>query len=357
VAIPVAAPGGDLDCEARDDAGNISGARSWSFLIDDTPPTGYFVAANAADPTQVEVSLADSGSGVAGARIQIDVNGSWRSLPTAFHAATGIATAQIPDDGSLPDGEYALRARVWDKARNHAYVTDNAAGTAYSVTLPLRATTDLTAVLSAGRIHVAATASVGKRHLSVMYGQRVGVAGRLVTADGTPLAHRPILVSQRLASGGRVRAVTKIKTNARGVFSTSLRSGPSRTIIVSYGGGPLLRPARTATAVRVTGRVSLAVPAVAIAGKLATLRGRVLGGYVPRGGLLVQLWYSAAGAQGGWEPFEQAVRASASGRWSLTFPVSSAAIGRNYAFKAVVAAQGNWPYAGAVSGSASLRVV
>jgi hypothetical protein len=357
VTIPVAAPGGDLDCEARDAAGNVSGAKSWSFLIDDTPPTGFFVAANSADPTEVEVSLADSGSGVAGARIQIDVNGSWRSLPTTFHAATGVATAQIPDDGSLRDGRYALRARVWDKARNHAYVTDNAAGTAYSVTLPLRAATDLTAVLSAGRIHVAATASVGKRHLSVRYGQRVRVAGRLLTSDGAPLAHRTIVVSQRLASGGRLRTVTKITTNGRGAFSTSLKPGPSRTVVVSYDGAPLLRPARTATALRVTGRVSLSVPAMAIAGRLATLSGRVIGGHVPRGGLLVQLWYSTPGGQGGWEPFEQAVRASASGRWSLTFPVSSAAIGRTYAFKAVIAAQGNWPYAGAVSGSATLRVV
>jgi hypothetical protein len=41
----------------------------------------------------------------------------------------------------------------------------------------------------------------------------------------------------------------------------------------------------------------------------------------------------------------------------LTFPVSSAVIGRYYAFRAVVATQGNWPFAGAVSRSASLKVV
>jgi hypothetical protein len=118
----------------------------------------------------------------------------------------------------------------------------------------------------------------------------------------------------------------------------------------------LLRSASAATDARVGGRVSLAVPGVAAAGRRVTVLGRVLGGHVPRAGLLVQLWYSAAGGRGGWEPFEHAVRATARGRWALTFLVSSAVRGREYAFKAVVVAQGGWPYAGAISRSESLKV-
>ena len=357
VVIPVAAPGGDLDCAAQDSAGNVSSAKSWSFLIDDTPPSGYFLAANPADPTQAEVSLADAGSGVAGARIQIEVSGSWRSLPTTFHAADKIATAQIPDDGSLRNGTHALRARVWDRAGNRAYVTQNTTGAAESVVLPLRELTDLTAVLSAGRAHVAATASVGRRYLSVKYGQRVRVSGRLLKADGVPVAHATIAISEQLANSTAIRTVTRITTNRSGAFSATLRPGPSRTLLVTYDGSPLLRSASAATGARVAGRVSLAVPSRAVAGRRVTLRGQVAGGHVPRAGLLVQLWYSAAAGHGDWEPFEHAVRANANGRWSLSFQVSSAVMGRDYAFKAVVAAQGSWPYSGAVSGSASLRVV
>jgi hypothetical protein len=357
VVIPAAAPGGDLDCAAHDSAGNVSSAKSWSFLIDDIPPSGYFVAASAADPTEVEVSLADAGSGVAGARIQIDVGGSWRSLRTTFHAASGIATAEIPDDGSLANGTYALRARVWDKAGNRAYVTQNTTGAPESVVLPLRELTDLTAVLSAGPARVAATASVGRRRLSVKYGQRVRIAGRLLTADGAPVAHATIVISQQLANGAAIRTVNKITTNRRGEFSSTLRPGPSRTVLVTFDGTPLLRSASATTAARVAGRISLTVPTAAVAGRRVTLRGRVIGGHVPHGGLLVQLWYSAGVGHGGWEPFEHAVRANAQGRWSLTFPVSSAVRGHDYAFKAVVAVQGNWPYAGAVSRSASLKVV
>jgi hypothetical protein len=354
--ISVAAPGGDLDCEARDRAGNVSSAKSWSFLIDDTPPTGYFIAAKATNPAQVEVSLEDAGSGVAGARIQIDVKGSWRSLPTTFNASTGIATTQIPDDGSLSNGTYSLRASVWDKAGNSAYVTQDTAGADESIILPLRELTDLTAVLSAGRAHVAATASVEMPHLSVGYGQRVRVAGRLATADGVPVAHAMIVISEQLAGSAAIRTVAKIATGGRGEFSSILRSGPSRTLLVTYDGSPLLRPASAATAARVAGQVSIAVPALAVAGRQVTVSGQVAGGHVPRAGLLVQLWYSAAVGDRVWAPFERAVRANARGRWSLTFPVSAAVRGRAYAFKAVVAAQSGWPYAGAVSRSASVEV-
>jgi hypothetical protein len=357
VLISVAAPGGDLDCEARDSAGNVSGAKSWSFLVDDTPPSGYFLAGDASDPTSAELSLTDTGSGVAGAQIQIEVNGAWRSLPTRWHPAAGVATTQIPDDGSLSNGVHALRARVWDKAGNRAYITQNTTGATASVTLPLRELTELTAALTAGRDHLAATASVGKRHLTVMYGQRVRLAGRLLTVAGVPIIHAKIVISERLANRIAIRTLTKLTTNGHGRFSRTLGPGPSRTLLVTYVGSELLRSASAATAVRVAGRVALEVPAVAIAGAHVTVRGRVLGGQVPKAGLLVQLWYSAAGGQGGWQPFEHAVRATDAGRWSLTFPVSSAVRGRDYMFKAVVLAQGDWPYAGAVSRSASLKVV
>ena len=357
VVIPVAAPGGELNCVARDTAGNVSTAKSWSFLIDSTPPTGYFDPRDSANPTLVAVSLADQGSGVARAQIQMDANGSWRSLPTTLNAATGRATAQIPDDGSLKDGAYALRARVWDKAGNSGYVTKNGSGATESVTLPLRELTDLSAALIADRARIAASAFKEMRHLAVRYGQRVKVAGQLVTAAGKPVAHAAIVISERVADSQKILTVAKTSTDGNGRFSSTLSPGPSRTLRISYGGSPLLRSASAAVAARVTGSVTLSVPSIFIAGRRVTLRGRVLGGYVPRTGLLIQLWYEAAGGQGGWEPFEHAVRANLAGDWSLSFPVSSAVAGRDYAFKAIVAVQGNWPYAGAASRSASLKVV
>jgi hypothetical protein len=190
----------------------------------------------------------------------------------------------------------------------------------------------------------------------VKYGQRVRVTGRL-EAYGVPVAHVTIVISEQLTGSAAIRTVTKTTTNSSGQFTDTLSPGPSRTLLVTYEGSALLRPVSAETAARVAGRVSLVVPELAAAGRRVTLQGRVLGGHVPGAGLLVQLWYSAAGAHGGWEPFEHAVRATAGGRWALTFAVSGAARGRDYVFRAVVVAQGGWPYAGAISRSASLKVV
>jgi hypothetical protein len=357
IVVSVPAPGGDLDCQAQDSAGNLSSSKSWSFLIDDTVPTGYFTAGNTANPTQVGVIVADSGSGAAGATIQIDVNGGWQALQTAFDAGTGIATAQIPDDGSLADGAYALRAKVWDRAGNSGYITQDTTGKPESVTLPLRAITELTAVLTAGHAHVAATASAGSGHLSVRYGQRVRVAGQLETAKGVPVRHATIVISEQLSGGSVIQTVARTSTNGDGEFEYTLPAGPSRTLLVTYEGSPLLRSVSAQTLARVSGRVGISAPRTARVDRRVTVRGRVIGGHIPHAGLLVQLWYSPAGGQGGWEPFERAIRTRAGGSWALTFPVSAAASGRVYAFKAVVAAQSGWPYAGAVSAATTLRVV
>jgi hypothetical protein len=357
IVIPVLAPGGDLNCDAQDTAGNVSRTESWSFLIDDTPPAGYFVAADSTKPTRVEVSLSDDGSGVAGARIQINVDGAWRSLPTRFHEAQGVANAEIPDNGSIRNGTYELRAKAWDKAGNRNYVTQSISGAPESIALPLREVADLTAVVSAGHAYVAATASSGIRSLSVQYGRKVRVVGRLVTASGTPVGRADIVISERLSGARAIRKLAEVTTTRNGDFSRTLGPSPSRTLLVSYEGSSSLRSASAATNERVTGEVELTVPRLVVAGKRVTMRGFVAGGYVPPGGLLVQLWYAAVGGRGGWQPFDHAVRANHRGEWALTFPASGAASGREYVFKAVVSAQGGWPYTGAISRPASLKVV
>ena len=44
--------------------GNASTPQSWSFLIDDTPPVGYFDTADSLHPTEVKAVLSDSWLGV-----------------------------------------------------------------------------------------------------------------------------------------------------------------------------------------------------------------------------------------------------------------------------------------------------
>jgi hypothetical protein len=114
------------------------------------------------------------------------------------------------------------------------------------------------------------TAWLRRRALTITtdYGERVRVHGR---AAGGPLPVS-LALSERIA-GGPWRPLTGLRTLPDGRFSTLLGIGPSRAVRV--GTAPLL-------VIRVRAPITLARH-----GTLA--RGRLLGGYVPRGGALVEL--------------------------------------------------------------------
>ena len=128
VKVTVQPPGGDLSCKALDNAGNWSTPVAWNFLIDNTSPTGEFLPTDPQHPTLIGVRVTDTGSGVAGAQIELQTGDGWRQLPTTYSASTGIASATIPDDGSIADGTYDLQALVWDVAGNEATITQGSGG-------------------------------------------------------------------------------------------------------------------------------------------------------------------------------------------------------------------------------------
>ena len=74
------------------------------------------------------------------------------------------------------------------------------------------------------------------------------------------------------------------------------------------------------------------------------ITGRVLGGYIPVGGVLVQLQYRVRGVPVGWAPFDQAIHTNRRGRFSLEFPLNTAARGYTYLFNAVIEQQNGWPF-------------
>ncbi len=346
VEVTVPPPGGQLTCQAVDSAGNVSAPQSVAFLIDDTPPVGFFLAPDPRLPDVVTVAVSDSGSGVAGAVVEMEVDGLWRHLASRWNPVAGTVTAGIPDNGSLRPGSYPLRAQVWDRAGNTALVQSTVAGAPESVRLPLRVLTSLHVKLTLGRRRRASSAAVAARP-TLGYGARATVVGAL--AEGHhPLGGAVVELSQRILGAARFREIATARTARDGRFEFALAAGASRTIRVSYAGNAQLRGVVADAQVRVRGAVTLAAPGRALGGSLATLSGRVLGGHVPGAGLLVQLWYRVAG-QPGWEPFERAVRTDRRGAWELRFVVSRAARGRRYLFRAVVAAQSGWPYEGAVS--------
>ncbi|HLH66479.1 MAG TPA: hypothetical protein VKV27_12315 [Solirubrobacteraceae bacterium] len=381
--VTVQPPGGELTCRAEDNAGNWSPPQAWNFLIDDTPPTGAFEPPDPSNPDLITVQVADSGSGVAGGQIQIETVNGWQNLPTQFDGTAGTLTATVPDNGTLPDGTYQLRALVWDVAGNEATITDEpAAGRPAAVTLPLRIVTELLVAheqvqarrcslrrvvlrraepARGGRAHgatrallmrhcqevavPAATERIPQAHTAVRlgYGQRTTLVGLLETVDGTPLGDQAIHVSAQ-ADGWGADGSASLTTDPHGRFVYTLPPGASRTVTFSYSGDSLLRPSLATAAVYVVGRSTIEVGANVRAGADLRISGRVEGGFVPPGGVLVQLWYRVRGVPTGFAPFEHAIATDARGRWSITFPVALGARGYTYLFKAVIPHEAGWPF-------------
>lgn len=344
VQISVPAPGGTLVCHAVDTAGNQSADSSWRFRIDDTRPTAVFERRSSGDPTLLRLHVADSGSGVGWAQIQIRTAAGWRNLRTSLHRATGLASARVPDDGSLPNGTYAVRALVADVAGNSIDTRLNWSGADESVTLPLRKLTRVRASISGDGARVVAATARRSHVLRLRRRSRLHIAGVLRTRAGVPVSHATIWVLRRVAGRTRFRTLGRTRTNAAGDFSFTAPGGPSGTIRVVYRGSRRMRMSVANTRMRVRGSVRLKVRRIVRAGSRTSIGGKVLGGYIPAGGVLVQLWYTVAGQRSGWEPFEHAIRARRGGRFHIRFRVPAAARNFTYRFRAVVARQHGWPY-------------
>jgi hypothetical protein len=350
--IVVQPQGGDLVCDAENNAGTWSSTQAWTFQIDSIAPAGDFLPPDPSDPTLAQVAIA-SDSGVASAQIRIGE----RKLSTSWDPATGIATATLPDNGSVPDGHYSLSAAVTDLAGNRSTITTTVLGKPASVTLPIRLVTSLrvgaagdkvkrcTVEVAHGRLlHVCRKVEM-PRSLKVIgpaYGRSHKLIGLLETAAGRPVAGALIHVI-RTPIGWPSRTIATLRTNRAGAFSY-LASGPSGTLRFDYAGTPTIHPASATQRLRSQAGLLLHVPHDITVGSL-TMSGRVQGGFIPSGGVLVQLWYLVNGSTNfGWQPFSNAIRTSRSGTWHLTVPIHEGSQGYVYSFRAQVDAQSGWPW-------------
>jgi hypothetical protein len=360
-----------VDCTARNNAGVTGPTTQFNAMLDNSPPTGYFAARDPHNPALASVITADALSGVAGGQIQMQTAGGWQGLPTSYSPSTGQLSAAIPDNGGLPDGDYTLRAVVSDGVGNTSTVTTDQNGSPELVTEPLRIVTQLPVGRSRALVRRCTETRIRVRHrrggrhqrsaarlvrrcaqvalpprgavVKLRFGQDATVTGLLQTADGTPVAGALVQVSEQAAGWRRHRAGT-LTSNGQGEFRYTIAPGPSRAISFTYPGSATMRASLGTTRVRVFGRSGIRVSGRAGAGGRLRISGRVLGGYIPSGGVLVQLQYLIVGLSPGWGSFHTPVRTDDQGRWSVTFPVAGGAAGHTYLLRALVERQGAWPF-------------
>ncbi len=291
-------------------------------------------------------------------------------------------TAIPPDDGSLADGNYGLRAVVSDAVGNSATITTDRNGTPEVITIPLRIVTRLT-VGPARRLARRCTPSrtlidhghppannqpdtarlvrrcsqmpAAHRAVALGFAQQAVVSGVLQTAGGEPVAGAQVQVFQH-PPGWSSRLVGSATSDSHGQFTYTLAAGPSRTLGFSFAGSATMRPSAATAAVAVLGKATIEVSRSVHAGRVVRIAGRVLGGYIPAGGVLVQLQYQVRGLSLGWAPFGAPVRAGSRGRFTVAFGLPAGAAGYTYLFRSLIAGQNGWPYLSARSNTIARTV-
>ena len=175
-------------------------------------------------------------------------------------------------------------ARASDVAGNVAQTTIRADGQPKVLAFPLKSGVELSAHLVPG----------GGSQMTIGYGDRSKVAGRLVDASGEPLAHHELTVVEHFPDGALInRRVRRVETDSDGLWGQRLPAGPSRTVAATFDGSQrYLSDAAMAGRLRVRTRTTFRLSRRHVPeGRRVVFRGRVAhrAARIPAGGKLIEL--------------------------------------------------------------------
>ena len=254
--------------------------------------------------------------------------------PTAQHE-----TLQV-DTRAVPNGSHRLTVRARDAAGNVGLAQDG--GTIEVANGPA----------PGGPYELAARFNGTKRAtLTVPYGRRVRVSGRLGQASRPIAAGSLELLETPDRRGARERLQGRIRTRSDGTFSAVLvTTRPSRTVKLAYrpaGALPVFsRPLRLR--VRAASRVR-----ASLRGHLLRFRGRVISGPMPKRGKVIVMEGRAPGSA--WTAFKT-LRTSRSGRFAGTYRLRVRRPGILLKIRGVVPHEPGYGYVSSRSKSVAVRV-
>lgn len=157
--------------------------------------------------------------------------------------------------------------------------------------------------------------TTARRSIRSTYGKRVEIAGRVADTRGRPIAGATVDVTDGASQ-------TSTGTGRSGRFTYVAPAGPGRDVRFSAGGGT----ATTTLVVRAAGTLRAARH-----GRVVTLQGRVYGGHVPPGGVLIAI---AGGRR------TLLTRTDADGAFAARWVTA-----RRLSFRATARKDSAWPYA------------
>jgi hypothetical protein len=256
----------------------------------------------------------------------------------------------------VADGDHTIRVSVADAAGNSATVFGPAAfrvvnRAASSVRGNLNGTNAsdsarLTAIFAGNR----------RQTLTTRFARRVVVSGRLVNERDQGIGNASLeIASTNAVQGARAIAGHALTTAPDGSFSVTLPVGAcSRRIRIAYrshlGDAPV---AATNVSLRVRAGVRLSIRPRAVHNRQAiTLRGRLRGGPVPRGGKLVEMQVRFPT---GWRTFAT-TRANRRGAFRYRYRFLRSYQPVTYRFRARARHESSYPYETGVSPVIPVRV-
>ena len=196
----------------------------------------------------------------------------------------------------------------------------------------------------------------GPARLRLRYGRSGVTTLTLRDENGRAISGAQIAVLQRLAVIGApfTTAQSAITTDADGRFRFVIPPGPSRVLRFAYSavaGGPAV--AVRDLVVRVRSKSTLRTDRAKLRnGQRVAFRGRLRGGHIPKGGVVVEL---QARVPGRWQTF-RSTRTNAVGKWRSNYRFTSTTKATTYRFRAKVRGDSGYPYDGSTSKVTSVRV-
>jgi hypothetical protein len=339
----------DVSICAIDFAGNRT-CEQHAVHVDNTAPALRFMSPqNPDDPELVRATVSDGTSGVSSGQIFYRPVGqaSWRPLDT--HLGSGELRARI-DSTIDPPGNYQFMVRASDAAGNVVQTTNRADGQPMILAFPLKSGVKLSAHLAPG----------GASQMTIGYGQRSKVAGRLVDASGQPLAHQELTVIEHFPDGALInRRVRSVETDSDGLWGERLPPGPSRRITASFPGTQRYLSddagaGRLYVRTKTTFHLSRShVPE----GRRVVFRGRIahLAARIPAGGKLIELQVRDGSR---WETVRQTFYTRANGRYRLRYRFARFYTSDvSYRFRIKVLRERGWPYKAPVKSRSRKLVV
>ena len=122
-------------------------------------------------------------------------------------------------------------------------------------------------------------------------GNKVKLYGRVLSTQGAPVADAPVQISTRPRyAGGTWTEVKTVDTDSAGYWTARLSGGPSRIIRARYLGSDDTEPATSRVRLTVPAKIRLSItPRVLPWTGAVTIRGHLVGSYVPPDGVALRL--------------------------------------------------------------------